>query len=70
MMQCEQVEELVCLISSLDRPALTRQLLEFHASFPIDFTPEFLSAQSDERLRHLLFALCVQSHQSPSRPAA
>ena len=60
MLQSEQVEELVCLISALDRAALTHQILEFHAAFPIDFTNEFLAAQSTERLRHLLFALCMQ----------
>ena len=66
MPQSETVEELVCLISSMDRPALTRQLLEFHAAFPIDFTPEFLREQTDERLRHLLFALCIQSQHVPA----
>ncbi|HZL34813.1 MAG TPA: hypothetical protein VFC78_05845 [Tepidisphaeraceae bacterium] len=60
MFQSEQVEELVCLISALDRPALTGQILEFHAAFPIDFTREFLAVQTTERLRHLLFALCMQ----------
>jgi len=64
-MQSEQVEELVCLISSLDRPTLTYQLLEFSANFPVDFTPEFLDAQDVERLRHLLFALCMQSQYIP-----
>jgi hypothetical protein len=68
MLQSEQVEELVCLISSLDRPALTHQLLQFTGSFPVDFTPEFLSAQSVERLQHLLFALCMQCQHIPDVP--
>jgi len=34
-MQSEQVEELVCLISSLDRTALMNQLLEFSGNFPV-----------------------------------
>ena len=71
-MQSEQVEELVCLISSLDRAALMHQLLEFSGNFPVDFTPEFLDTQSTERLGHLLFALCVQSQHIPEMltPAA
>ena len=68
MMQPEQVEDLVCLISSLDRPSVVHQLLEFHAHFPVDFTEEFLNAQTTERLRHLLFALCVQCQHLPDVP--
>ena len=72
MMQSEQVEELVCLISSLDRPALIHHLLEFRANFPVDFSPEFLDVQTVERLGHLLFALCMQSQHIPefSEPTA
>jgi hypothetical protein len=69
-MRSEQVEELVCLISSLDRPALTHQLLEFSGSFPVDFTSEFIDSQSVERLRHLLFALCMQNKYIPDMSAA
>ena len=61
----DQVEELVCLISALDRRAVTRQLMEFSATFPVDFTSEFLASQSVERLRHLFFALCMQSKHVP-----
>jgi hypothetical protein len=64
-MQSEQVEELMCLISSLDRRALTHQLLQFTGNFPVDFTPAFLAVQSTERLQHLLFALCVQCQYVP-----
>jgi len=68
MLQSEQVEELVCLISSLDRPAVVHQLLQFTGNFPVDFTPDFLAAQSTERLQHLLFALCVQCQFIPDVP--
>ncbi len=65
MMHPDQIEELICLISSLDRPTLIHQLLEFQADFPVDFSGKFLDGQTVERLRHLLFALCVQSRQMP-----
>jgi hypothetical protein len=65
MLQPEQVEELICLVSALDRPALVRQFREFRAAFPIDFTAEFLETAELERLRHIFVALCLQSQQMP-----
>lgn len=65
MLHPDQVEELICLVSSLDRPALVRQFREFRASFPIDFTPEFLQATDLDRLRHIFVALCLQCQQMP-----
>ena len=70
MLLPEQVEELICLVSSLDRPALVRQFREFRGSFPIDFTPEFLQSTDLERLRHIFVALCLQSQQMPSGEVA
>ena len=61
MMQPQQVEDLIVLVSSLDKPALLRQFREYPASFPVDFTPDFLDRQPLERLRHLFFAMCLQS---------
>jgi hypothetical protein len=65
MLQSEQVEELIDLVASLDRPALIQQFHTFRASFPIDFTLEFLSAQPLDRLRHLFLALCLQQQRLP-----
>ena len=65
MLHADEVEELVCLISCFDRATVTRQLLEFHAHFPVDFTADFLLQQTVDRLRHLLFALCMQCRQVP-----
>lgn len=59
-MAAEQVEEMICLISSMERSVLMRQLLDFDGRFPVDFTPEYLAGQSTEQLQHILFALCVQ----------
>ena len=65
MLQPHQVEELICLVSALDRPALVRHFREFRASFPIDFTPEFLATADVDRLRHIFVALCLQCQQMP-----
>jgi hypothetical protein len=65
MLQSPQIEELVCLITSMDRPALIGHFLRFKGSFPIDFTPEFLEQLSTERLQHIFLALCLQSQHVP-----
>jgi hypothetical protein len=65
MLQPEQVEELICVVSALDRPALVRQFREFRAAFPVDFTPDFLASTDLDRLRHIFVALCLQSQQMP-----
>ena len=65
MLQPQQVEELICVVSALDRAALARQFREFRATFPLDFTPEFLATADLDRLRHIFVALCLQSQQMP-----
>ncbi len=69
MLQPEQVEELICLVSSLDRHALVRQFQEFDANFPVDFTPEFLQQIELDRLRHIFVALCLQCQHVPDLEA-
>lgn len=65
MLQAQQVEELICVVSVLDRTGLIRQFANFPSRFPIDFTPEFLTTQPVERLRHIFVALCLQSQRMP-----
>jgi hypothetical protein len=65
MLESHQVEELICLVSSLDKPALTQQFLTFRGNFPVDFTPEFLEALPLERMRHIFVALCLQVQRLP-----
>jgi len=67
MLQSHQIEELLLLVSSLDRRQLTRQFQNFRGSFPIDFTPQFLDSLSLERLQHIFLALCLQQQHVPSR---
>jgi hypothetical protein len=67
-MSQSQVEELITLVSGLDKAALLRQFREYPATFPLDFTPDFLDQQPLERLQHLFVAVCLQSQQMPHGP--
>jgi hypothetical protein len=65
MLEHEQVEELICLVSSLDRNSLVRQFQNYPAPFPIDFTEEFFEQTPVERLRHIFVALCLTNQRLP-----
>jgi hypothetical protein len=64
MLQAQEIEDLITITSSLDRPALRDQFLNFRGPFPLDFTPEFLEELPLERLRHIFVALCLQTRRS------
>jgi len=51
MIQSQQVEELIILVSSLDKPALLRQFRDYPATFPVDFTPDCLPAIAADAAR-------------------
>ena len=65
MLQGEQIEELLCLVSALDRDALVRQFECYRATFPLDFSREFLQNAPLERLQHIFVAICLQSQRMP-----
>jgi hypothetical protein len=65
MLRAEQVEELMCVVSALDREALIRQFQSYQASFPLDFSQDFLRTASLERLRHIFVAVCLQTQHMP-----
>lgn len=46
-------------IATLDRDELKRQIKNFHGSFKLDFTDDFLDAVSLDRLRHILLAALI-----------
>ncbi len=48
------------LIQRMDRRALTHYLLHFDPGFKLDFTLDFLAAQSMDQLRHIVLAVCLQ----------
>ena len=69
MLHTQQIEELITVVSSLDRPSLLRQFQEYPANFPLDFTSDFLDHQPMERLRHLFLALCLHCQRMPELAA-
>jgi len=70
MTKSDQLEELVHLISGMGRKAIIEQLRNYRASFPVDFTPQYLEQQSLDRLQHLLLALCLQQKRLPEFAAS
>ena len=66
MLQSHQIEDLIDLVSGLDRDALVNHLLTYRANFPVDFTPTFLGALPDEKLRHIFVAMCLQTQRMPA----
>ena len=65
MLEAQQVEELICVVSAMDRPTLASQFRAFRASFPVDFTDQFLETTPVDRLRHIYVALCLQCQHVP-----
>jgi hypothetical protein len=61
----EQSEELTRQLLTMSRPELVHTLKTFSAPFPVDFTDAFLAKQTDDKLRHVLFALCVHCGRLP-----
>jgi hypothetical protein len=70
MLESHQVEELICLVSAMDRPTLVRRFRDYRANFPVDFTDEFLTNTPLERLQHIFLALCLQCQQVPEMEVA
>jgi hypothetical protein len=68
MLHVSQVEELICLVSSLDRDGLVQQFGNYRATFPLDFSRDFLNSQPLERLQHIFVALCLQCQRMPEFP--
>jgi len=65
MLHACQVEELISIVSSLDRDALVRQFGNYRSTFPLDFTAEFLHSHPIEHLKHIFVALCLQCQRMP-----
>lgn len=70
MLHAAEVESLCTLIAALDRPAVTWQLRHFKARFPLDFSSDFLASEPLDRLRHILFGLCLHTQKLPETSMA
>ncbi len=70
MLKAHQIEELINVVAALNKATLIEQFHAYRANFPLDFTNEFLEAQSLERLRHLFVALCLHTQRLPETPAS
>lgn len=70
MLASDQIEELICVLSTWDRDTLVSQFTAFRGSFPVDFTPEFMTGLPVEKLRHVFLALCLQNQRMPSMETA
>ena len=66
MLQSHQIEDLIDLVSGLDRDALVNHLLTYRANFPVDFTASFLGDIPLDRLRHIFVAMCLQTQRMPA----
>lgn len=66
MLASDQVEELICLVAAMDRDDVIHHIHDYRATFPLDFTDEFLASVPLERLRHIFIALCLQQQHVPS----
>jgi hypothetical protein len=65
MLNDHQVDELLCLASTLDRDALVRQFKCYRGKFPVDFNNDFLRTTPLDRLRHIFVAMCLQNQRLP-----
>jgi hypothetical protein len=65
MLQSHQVEELLTLVSGLDRDALVNHFQSYRASFPVDFTSDYLARLPVDKLRHIFVAMCLHSQRMP-----
>lgn len=65
MLHTQQIEEMITLISAMDRATLRMQLANYRADFPLDFTPQFLETVELDRLRHIFLALCLHHQHAP-----
>ena len=65
MLASDQVDEMICLVAAMDRPALIEHFREYRGTFPLDFTDAFLAETSLDRLRHIFVALCLQQQHVP-----
>lgn len=66
MLRDSQINDLITLVSTMDRDTLLGQFRSYPARFPIDFTDDYLESLSLEKLRHIFLAVCIQNQRMPT----
>jgi hypothetical protein len=66
VLQSAQIENLITLVSALDRATLINQFHAYRATFPVDFTHEYLNRLPLDKLRHIFVAMCLQNQRLPN----
>lgn len=56
MSSARYFEQAITSIASLGREELKKRIKNFHGSFKLDFTDDYLNSLSVDRLRHILLA--------------
>ena len=51
-------------VAEMNRDEVQKEIIRFNGRFKLDFTPEYLMAQTLERLRHILLAAKLQQLKS------
>jgi hypothetical protein len=65
MLGLEQVDQVICQLATWDRQTLMSELLAFQSKFPVDLTADYLATLSDDRIRHVFLAMCLQNQRLP-----
>jgi hypothetical protein len=65
-METQQIEQLITMVSVMDRDALKGRFFAFHGSFPVDLSEDFLDRLPLDHLRHIFVALCIQNNRLPA----
>ena len=64
------LDELLPAIAVMNRCELIEQFRSYPAPFPVDFSDDFLNAQSLDKLRHVFAGLVMHCRVMPSLHAA
>lgn len=68
MLSPEQIETVFGRLEKMSREEMMEHFHHLDAGFPIDLTQEYLDQQSDEHLRHILTAICLECGRMPKVP--
>ena len=65
-MKDQHTQQLADRLSCMDRGNLVTILRQLHCPFDLDFTDEFLSSTSLERLRHIVLSAILHANELPA----